>query len=55
MSGKPSSTLAFERRCNPQLSMPREEFIAALADVPPKPAAMEETLRVNRGRAVGAR
>ncbi len=50
MSGKPSSTIAFEKRWNPLLSMPREEFIDALAEVPPKPEAMEEILRVNQGR-----
>lgn len=55
MSGKPSSTIAFERRCNPQLSLPREEFIDALADVPPKPEAMEEILRFNGGLTASAR
>jgi glyoxylase-like metal-dependent hydrolase (beta-lactamase superfamily II) len=51
MSGKPSSTIAFEKRWNPLLSRSRDEFVAALADVPPKPAEMERILRVNRGRA----
>jgi glyoxylase-like metal-dependent hydrolase (beta-lactamase superfamily II) len=50
MSGKPSSTIAFEKRWNPLLSKPREEFIDALSDVPPKPAAMEQILRINQGR-----
>jgi hypothetical protein len=50
MSGKPSSTIAFEKRWNPLLSKRREEFIEALSDVPPKPAAMEQILRVNQGR-----
>jgi len=50
MSGKPSSTIAFEKRYNPLLSKPREAFVEALSDVPPKPAAMEEILGVNRGR-----
>ncbi|MDO9018714.1 MAG: MBL fold metallo-hydrolase [Myxococcales bacterium] len=50
MSGKPSSTIAFEKRCNPQLSMTREDFVAALAEVAPKPDAMEHILRANRGR-----
>ncbi len=49
MSGKPSSTIAFERRWNPLLSRSRDEFVEALSDVPPKPAAMEEILRVNQG------
>jgi hydroxyacylglutathione hydrolase len=50
MSGKPSSTLAFEKRWNPFLSRSREEFISALSDVPPKPEHMERILKVNRGR-----
>jgi hydroxyacylglutathione hydrolase len=51
MSGKPSSTIAFEKRWNPLLSKSREEFIEAIKDVPPKPAAMEQILRINQGRA----
>ena len=51
LSGKPSSTVAFERRWNPMLSMDREAFISALADVPPKPAEMERILAANRGHA----
>lgn len=50
MSGKPSSTVAFEKRWNPLLSRAREEFIDALADVPPKPVDMERLLRANQGR-----
>jgi len=50
LSGKPSSTIAFERRWNPLLSLDREAFIAALAEVPEKPAAMAEILAANRGR-----
>jgi glyoxylase-like metal-dependent hydrolase (beta-lactamase superfamily II) len=50
MSGKPSSTISFEKRWNPLFSMSREDFIEALADVPPKPAAMEQILRINQGR-----
>ena len=42
LSGKPSSTLAFEKRWNPALSQPREVFIdALLAQIPPRPAEME--------------
>lgn len=51
MSGKPSSTLAFEKRFNPLLTKTREEFVNALIDVPPKPAEMEQMLRLNRGYA----
>jgi glyoxylase-like metal-dependent hydrolase (beta-lactamase superfamily II) len=50
MSGKPSSTIAFEKRWNALLSKSRAEFVEALSDVPPKPEAMEQILRVNRGR-----
>jgi hypothetical protein len=35
------------------LSLDRDAFIAALADVPPKPDAMEQVLAFNRGAAVG--
>lgn len=51
LSGKPSSTVAFERRWNPMLSMDRERFIAALSEVPEKPAEMERILAANRGAA----
>ncbi|MEZ4373086.1 MAG: MBL fold metallo-hydrolase [Polyangiaceae bacterium] len=51
MSGKPSSTIAFERRWNPLLSKSRDEFVGALSDVPPKPGEMEHILRFNRGQA----
>lgn len=51
ISGKPSTTLAFERRFNPLLALDREAFIAAVAEVPPKPADMDEIMRANRGRA----
>jgi hydroxyacylglutathione hydrolase len=50
MSGKPSSTLAFEKRWNPMLSKTSDELVDALADVPPKPAEMERILSTNRGR-----
>jgi len=50
MSGKPSSTIAFEKRWNPLLTKSREEFVDALCDVPAKPAEMDRILRANRGR-----
>ncbi|HEV8245004.1 MAG TPA: MBL fold metallo-hydrolase [Polyangiaceae bacterium] len=49
MSGKPSSTIAFEKRYNPLLSRAKDEFVAALLDVPAKPAEMQQILRANRG------
>ena len=50
MSGKPSSTIAFEKHWNPMLALERAAFVEALADVPAKPAAMEQILLFNRGR-----
>lgn len=49
LSGKPTSTLAFERRWNRMLSLERQAFVEALADVPPKPADMARILALNRG------
>jgi glyoxylase-like metal-dependent hydrolase (beta-lactamase superfamily II) len=51
LSGKPSSTIAFERRWNPMLTLDLETFITALSDVPPKPDQMERILAANRGHA----
>jgi len=51
LSGKPTSTIGFERRWNPMLAMDRDAFIDALAEVPPKPEQMEQTLAFNRGNA----
>jgi len=50
MSGKPSSTIAFEKRNSPLLSKTREDFVDALSVVPPKPAEMARILRENQGR-----
>lgn len=50
LSGKPSSTIGFEKRWNPALSMRRDAFIDAVtADIPPPPAAMAQILAANRG------
>ncbi len=53
MSGKPMSTLAFEKRSNPLLSLAsEEEFVVELMkDLPAKPAEMIETVLRNQGRA----
>jgi hydroxyacylglutathione hydrolase len=50
LSGKPASTIGFERRWNPMLSMDEAAFVEALSDVPPKPADMQKILAANRGR-----
>jgi hydroxyacylglutathione hydrolase len=50
ISGKPCSTIGFERRWNATLALGRDAFVEAIGDVPPKPGAMEANLRANRGR-----
>jgi glyoxylase-like metal-dependent hydrolase (beta-lactamase superfamily II) len=51
MSGKPMSTLAFEKRWNPILNLDRTAFIEKMmSGMPSKPAEMESILRANRGR-----
>ena len=50
LSGKPSSTLGFEKRWNPGLSMDKSTFIETLIrDIPPRPAQMDEMVRANLG------
>ena len=50
MSGKPSSTIGFERRFNPALRpRSREEFVAfMLADLPPAPTGHRRIRKANR-------
>lgn len=48
LSGKPASTLAFECRFNPMLSLDRAAFVDALtADIPPPPEGMADTVAAN--------
>ena len=49
LSGKPMTTVGFEKRWNPMLGLERDVFVETLADVPPKPADMERVLAFNRG------
>ncbi len=51
LSGKPSSTLAFEKRWDPYLSITdREAFIQALtAHIPGRPAEMDQVVAANLG------
>ncbi len=51
MSGKPASTLTFEkRRWNEALTLPVATFVDKVAGtVPPKPVEMDAILRANRG------
>ena len=51
MSGKPMSTIGFEKRWNPMLAMSRDEFVAALTEsIPPRPAEMDRMVAFNLGR-----
>lgn len=48
LSGKPSSTIGFEKRWNTSLSAGKEEFIEALVkEIPPRPAAMDKIVAAN--------
>ena len=51
MSGKPSSTIGFERRHNASLQYAdRDAFVAALFEgLPPKPRGFAEMVAMNRG------
>lgn len=51
ISGKPGSTLGYEKRWNPLLNMERDDFVDAVtAEIPPKPAEMERWVAANLGR-----
>ena len=49
ISGKPASTLGFEKRFNPMLNVTdRDEFVTALtAEIPPRPAEMDRIVAAN--------
>ena len=48
ISGKPSSTIGFEKRWNSMLAMSRADFVAALtAEIPPRPAEMDRMVAAN--------
>ncbi|NNM81359.1 MAG: MBL fold metallo-hydrolase [Burkholderiales bacterium] len=48
LSGKPSSTIGFEKRWNPGLAMGRKEFIEhLLGKIPPRPAEMSRIVAAN--------
>ncbi|MFZ2629582.1 MAG: MBL fold metallo-hydrolase [Rugosibacter sp.] len=50
LSGKPSSTLGFEKRWNPALTMNQAAFVDYLTrEIPPRPANMEAMVRANLG------
>jgi len=48
LSGKPASTLGFEKRFNPMLSATKDEFVSQLTrDIPPPPAGMAAIVAAN--------
>lgn len=48
LSGKPSSTIGFEKRWNPALAMDRAAFIATVTqDIPSRPALMDQIVAAN--------
>ncbi len=48
LSGKPSSTIGFEKRWNPGLSMNRADFVDYLTrEIPPRPAEMDRMVAAN--------
>ena len=49
MSGKPASTIGFEKRWNAMLALDRAAFVEKLANVPEKPAEIERILAFNTG------
>ncbi len=50
LSGKPASTIGFEKRFNPMLSLGKDEFVRELtAEIPPPPVDMNDIVRVNLG------
>ena len=50
MSGKASSTIAFEKKWNELLCLSKEDFIDTVSNVPEKPAEMESIIHKNQGR-----
>lgn len=50
LSGKPSSTIGFEKRLNPAPALSRSEFVAqSLRDLPPRSPEMDLVAAVNAG------
>jgi glyoxylase-like metal-dependent hydrolase (beta-lactamase superfamily II) len=50
ISGKPASTIGFEKRWNPMLSLNRDAFVEALTgEIPPRPAEMARMVAANLG------
>jgi len=51
ISGKPASTIGFEKKWNPMLKLDRDDFVAALTkEIPPRPAEMDRMVKANLGQ-----
>jgi hydroxyacylglutathione hydrolase len=53
LSGKPSSTIGFEKRFNQVLSLGRDAFVDAVGVAMAKPADSEAVMEFNRGQVAG--
>lgn len=49
MCGRPSSTIGFERRFNPLLQLPKDEFISLAEEAPARPLNMTAIMATNQG------
>lgn len=48
LSGKPGSTIGYEKRWNPALSMDKDAFVEALLkEIPPRPVGMDQIVATN--------
>jgi len=48
LSGKPSSTIGFEKRWNPGLTMSKEDFVEnLLKEIPPRPVEIDRMVAAN--------
>jgi hydroxyacylglutathione hydrolase len=55
LSGKPSSTIGYEKRWNAMLAADRGAFVEKMSNVPAQPSEMERNLVFNRGGLAGQR
>jgi hydroxyacylglutathione hydrolase len=53
LSGKPTSTIGFEKRFNPALSLDCAAFVDSVSATSPKPADSDAIVAFNRGQLVG--
>jgi glyoxylase-like metal-dependent hydrolase (beta-lactamase superfamily II) len=53
LSGKPSSTIGYEKRWNATLAADRTAFVEQMSNVPAQPSEMDRNLAFNRGGLAG--